>query len=259
MQTVELGQTGIRTSYLGMGTGTHGWGGGSDQTRIGHQNLVSLLRLGYEAGVTLWDSADAYGSHRHIADALRDLERSSVVIITKTDSRSAEGLRQDVPRFLGELGTDYVDVLLVHGLTGGRWLSDDSDVARVLRETKANGAVRAMGASCHDLEALKRAVSTDWMDVVLVRINYAGTRMDASPGEVIPILDRLHDAGKGVIAMKVLSQGDLQGDVARAIEFVARLSCIDAMVIGMTGEPQLRQDISLVARVGGVGSLQGRR
>jgi aryl-alcohol dehydrogenase-like predicted oxidoreductase len=248
MQMVELGETGIRASYLGLGTGTRGFGGGSDQTRIGHEELVNLLRLGYEQGVTLWDSADGYGSHPHIAEAMRDLERSSVVISTKTDSRSARGLREDVPRFLRELGTDYIDVLLMHGLTGRRWLTDDSDVIHVLREAKGNGVVRAIGMSCHGFEGLERAVSTDWIDVVLARINYAGTRMDASPGEVIPVLERLHDAGKGIIAMKVVGQGELQGNVARAIEFVARLSCVDAMVIGMISESQLRQNVSLVAR-----------
>jgi aryl-alcohol dehydrogenase-like predicted oxidoreductase len=207
------------------------------------------LRLVYEEGISLWDSADAYGSHSHIADALGDLERSSVVIMTKTDSRSAEGVREDVPRFLRELGTDYIDVLLMHGLTGRRWLPDGSDVIRVLQEAKGKGVVRAIGMSCHGFEALERAASTDWIDVVLARINYAGTRMDASPGEVIPVLERLHDAGKGVIAMKVLGQGDLQGDVARAIGFVARQSCVDAMVIGMISESQLHRNVSLAARL----------
>jgi len=248
MRMVELGETGIRTSHLGFGTGTHGWGGGSDQTRIGHEDLVNLLRLGYEEGVTLWDSADAYGSHPHIAEALRDVERSSVAIMTKTDARSAGRLRADVPRFLRELGTDYIDILLMHGLTRRRWLPDESEVIGALREAKSEGRVRAIGMSCHDLEALKRAVSTDWIDVVLARINYAGTRMDASLSLVMPVLEALHDAGKGVVAMKVLGQGALQGHVAQAIDFVARLSCVDAMVVGMIDESQLHRNVSLVTQ-----------
>ena len=78
MQTVTLRRTGLKMSRLGFGTGTHGWNGSSEQTRIGHQNLVNLIKLGYKHGITFWDSADGYGSHPHIADSLEGIDRSSV-------------------------------------------------------------------------------------------------------------------------------------------------------------------------------------
>jgi aryl-alcohol dehydrogenase-like predicted oxidoreductase len=246
MQTVELGQTGLHTSRLGFGTGTHGWGGGSDQTRIGHKNLVKLMQFGYDQGITLWDSADGYGSHLHIADVLEGLDRSSVVIITKTHSRYPEKARSGVPRFLRELRTDYIDILLMHCVTGANWLTDHSDVIDVFREAKEKGWTRAIGMSCHDLGSLKAVASAEWIDVVLARINYDGTHMDARPDEVIPALEDIHNAGKGVIALKVLGQGGLRGDVPRAMRFVMGLSCVDAMVIGMTDESHVRQNVSLI-------------
>ena len=105
MQTVNLGNTGISTSRLGFGTGTHGWNGSSEQTRIGHDKLVKLLRSGYDQGVRLWDSADGYGSHSHLADAMEGLDRSSVVIISKTHSKSPETVREEIPRFLRDILT----------------------------------------------------------------------------------------------------------------------------------------------------------
>jgi predicted aldo/keto reductase-like oxidoreductase len=245
MQTVALGRTGICTSRLGFGTGTHGWGGGSDQTRIGYKKLVNLMRFGYDQGITLWDSADGYGSHPHIADALKDLDRSSVVIVSKTHSKSPERVHGQIPRFLSELRTDYIDILLMHCITQANWLTDYSDVIDIFREAKEKGWVRAIGMSCHDFGALKTVASAEWIDVVLARINYDGMKMDARPDEVIPVLESIHDAGKGVLAMKVLGQGDLWRDTPRALRFALGLSCIDAMVIGMTDEFQVRQNVSL--------------
>src|SRR5215469_11814733 len=59
---VVLGKTGIRTSRLAMGTGTIGYGHGSNQTRKGE--LTNLLLNGYhENGLRFFDAADSYGSH----------------------------------------------------------------------------------------------------------------------------------------------------------------------------------------------------
>jgi len=246
MQTVELGQTGICTSRLGFGTGTHGWNKSSEQTRIGHDKLVNLIRFGYDQGITLWDTADGYGSHPHMADVLEGLDRSSVVIVTKDHSKSPDTVRSDIPRFLNELRTDYIDVLLMHCINDASWLTDYSDVINVLKEAKAEGQVRAIGMSCHDFGALKTVAAADWIDVVLARINYDGTKMDASTDEVVPVLEDIHNAGKGVLAMKVVGQGDLHEDVPKAIRFAMGLSCVDALMIGMTDEAQVQQNVSLV-------------
>lgn len=246
METVELGQTGIRTSRLGFGTGTHGWNKSSEQTRMGYDKLVNLLRFGYDQGIALWDTADGYGSHPHMADALEGLDRSSVVIVSKDHSKSPEQVRDDIPRFLSELRTDYIDVLLMHCISDANWLADHSDVIDAFKEAKAEGQVRAIGMSCHDLGALKTVAAADWIDVVLARINYDGTKMDASTDEVVPVLEDIHNAGKGVLAMKVVGQGDLHEDVPKSIRFAMGLSCVDALVIGMTDEAQVRQNVSLV-------------
>lgn len=246
MQTVTIGSTGINTSRLGFGTGTHGWGGNSEQTRIGHDNLVKLLRAGYDQGIRLWDSADGYGSHSHLADAMKGLDRSSVVIISKTHSKSSEQVRGEIPRFLRELGTDYIDILLMHCITNPNWLREHSDVIDEFIQAREKGFVKAIGMSCHNFEALKTVASADWIDVVLARINYAGVNMDATPDKVVPVLEDIHKSGKGVIAMKVIGQGKLWEDVPKAVNFAMGLSCVDAMVIGMTNESQVRQNIALL-------------
>ena len=115
--TVMLGKTGIRTSRLAMGTGTFGFGGSSNQRRNG--GLVRLLRTGYDRGLTFFDTADSYGSHPEIAEAVSRLPREKVIIMTKCDSRDPSQAKDDIDRYRRELKTEYIDILLMHDVTEG--------------------------------------------------------------------------------------------------------------------------------------------
>src|SRR5947209_15351923 len=94
--TVVLGKTGIRTSRLAMGTGTIGSGGSSNQTRTGA--LTRLLRTGYDRGLIFFDTADSYGSHPYVAEALSQLPRDKVVLMTKCDERDPQKAKADIDR-----------------------------------------------------------------------------------------------------------------------------------------------------------------
>src|SRR5689334_14044622 len=85
--TVTIGKTGIKTSRLAMGTGTVGSGHHSHQTALGIKGLSDLLLNGYDHGLRFFDSADSYGSHPHVAEALKHVPRDKVTVLTKTWSR----------------------------------------------------------------------------------------------------------------------------------------------------------------------------
>src|SRR5258708_35939703 len=72
---VVIGNTGIRATRLAMGTGTVGSGHHSNQTALGLKGLSDLLLNGYDHGLRFFDSADAYGSHPHVAEALKHVPR----------------------------------------------------------------------------------------------------------------------------------------------------------------------------------------
>jgi len=72
--TVTLGSTGIKTSRLAMGTGTVGVGHHSHQTALGLKGLSDLLLNGYDQGLHFFDAADSYGSHPHVAEALKHVQ-----------------------------------------------------------------------------------------------------------------------------------------------------------------------------------------
>jgi aryl-alcohol dehydrogenase-like predicted oxidoreductase len=246
MQRVTLGATGIEVSRLCIGTGTNGWGGRSNQTRLGFERLVRLLRYAYDRGITFWDSADQYGSHGHVREALRQVGRRNVVVTTKTTSRTPQAVEADVHRFLREQGTDYLDIVLLHCLTEPDWRRRYASSMEALTRLKEAGLIRAVGVSCHNFGAFQNAAVEPWVEVVLARINYAGVSMDAAPDDVVPVLDQMHAAGKGIYGMKVVGAGRLAGDPRRAIRYVLDLPSVDAIVIGMESEAEVDEDVDLV-------------
>src|SRR5215470_1308862 len=74
--TITLGKTGIQTSRLAMGTGTVGVGHHSHQSDLGVSALSELLLNGYDHGLRFFDAADSYGSHPHVAEALKHVDRA---------------------------------------------------------------------------------------------------------------------------------------------------------------------------------------
>jgi len=238
---VVLGKTGIRVSRLAMGTGTVGFGGGSNQTRLGANPFTRLLLDGYhDNGLSFFDTADSYGSHPNVAAAVKQLPRDKVVIMTKSDTRDAAGMRRDLDRYRRELGTDMIDIVLVHCAIVGDWTICYRGVMDVLSEAKQKGTIRAHGVSCHSIEALRAAAASPWVEVDLVRLNPIGSHMDADPDTVIKVIKQMRADGKGIIGMKILGQGDLRDRPAEAIRYALSTGVLDAMTIG--AESRKEQD-----------------
>lgn len=249
MERVVLNRTGIEVSPLCIGTGTNGWGKRSAQTELGHEELVDLLVYAFEQGVAFWDSADQYGSHPHVRDALKRVGRERVVFTTKTVARTPEDARADIDRFRRELDVDQLDIVLLHCLLDPEWPTPYAPVMDVLSEAKARGQIRALGVSCHNFGAFERSASEEWVEVVLARINHSNLHMDATKEEVTEVLRRMRARGKGIYGMKVMGCGQLGADPERALRYVFEESCVDAVTLGMKSRAEVDQNVRLVSRI----------
>jgi predicted aldo/keto reductase-like oxidoreductase len=245
--TITLGSTGIKTSRLAMGTGTVGVGHHSRQSALGVQGLSALLLNGYDNnGLRFFDAADAYGSHPHVAEALKHVPRDKVTVLTKSWSRDPQSMRADLDRFRRELGTDYIDVFLMHCLTEDDWTTQYRGVMDVLSEAKQKGIIRAHGCSCHSIGALRAAAKSPWVEVDLVRINPIGSHMDGDPASVVSVIREMKAAGKGIVGMKILGEGDLRNRQSEALNYALGLDLLDGFTIG--AESKAEQD-DLVRRI----------
>jgi len=134
---------------LGQGT----WRMGED--RSAHQDEVAALRLGIELGMTLIDTAEMYGegaAELVVADAIRG-QRDQVYLVSKVYPQNATqgGTRTACQRSLKRLGTDRIDLYLLHWRGGSR-LEPFVIAAQRLRE---QGLIGAWGVSNFDVDDMQ--------------------------------------------------------------------------------------------------------
>ncbi len=237
---VKLGPKGVELSRLAMGTGTNGSGGSSNQTKkLGLGGVADLFQSGFDQGVTFWDCADQYGTHPHAKESLKRVPREKVTILSKTHASTEKEMKADLDRFRREMGTDYIDILLLHCMLDGDWPEKKKGAMNVISEAREKGVVRTHGTSCHTIEALRTAAKTPWVQVDLARINPAQVAMDADPATVISVLKQMKAAGKGVIGMKILGAGRLRDKVDECLQFALSLDCVDCFTIGSESRAEL--------------------
>ena len=237
---IELGPDKVKLSRLAMGTGTSGFGGSSNQTRqLGVRGIADLFWFGYDNGVTFWDSADQYGSHPHLKAALKNVRREKVAIMTKTRAKTYGQMRKDFDRYRREIGTDYLDIVLLHAVREADWPEQRKGAMEYLSEMYEKGLLKTHGLSCHSLVALKRAAKTPWVHVDLARVNPMGLYMDADAATVIEVLCEMKSNGKGVIGMKILGQGDMRHRVDEMLAHALALDCVDCFTIGTENRGEL--------------------
>ena len=237
---VHLGPMKVELSRLAMGTGTNGSGGSSNQTKkLGLSGLADLFRAAHDQGITFWDSADQYGTHPHVKEALKSVPREKVTILSKTHASTEKEMRADLDRFRRELGTDYIDILLLHCMMDADWPDRKKGAMAVISDAREKGIVRTHGTSCHTLDALKTSARTPWVQVDLARINPAKIAMDADPQTVIGVLRQMKAAGKGVIGMKILGAGRLRNKVDESLQFALSLDCVDCFTIGSESRAEM--------------------
>jgi predicted aldo/keto reductase-like oxidoreductase len=233
-----LGPDKIKVTRMAIGLGTNA---GNVQRELGLQGVADYLHFAFDQGQFFWDTADAYKTHPHIKQALKSVPREKVTILTKTDVRTtAADMKVALDRYRQELGTDYIDIVLLHGMRSPNWPREYQGVMDVLSEAREKGTIRTHGASIHSLAALQLAARTPWCRVHLQGINHAGVRMDSTnPAEVVAALRESKAAGKGVIGMKILGEGRLRDQIDKTLGFVLGLDCLDCFTIGAANRDEL--------------------
>jgi hypothetical protein len=246
---VTLGKTGIKTSLLGIGTGTRG---GSEQRLLGPEEFSRLVRYAYERGIRYIDTADQYRTHGLVRHAIQGLPREELFIQTKTRARSAEEAKADVERFRVELGVEYLDTVLMHAMTRGTFPETMRPVLDALIEEKQKGTVRAVGVSCHGLEPVVASADCEGLDVHLVRTNPFGDKMDGTPEQVAEQMEKMRADGRGIIGMKIFGETGFDSREKRleSLKYVLGLGTVQCFTIGFGSTEQIDETLGLVEEAG---------
>jgi aryl-alcohol dehydrogenase-like predicted oxidoreductase len=224
-----LGRTNLKVSEIGFGA----WAiGGSWGTQKDEDSLAALHRA-LDLGVNFIDTAAGYGdgrSERIIGKVLKDRgDQDRVIVTTKTppapgpwppspycrweERYSEKYLRENIEERLKNLGTDSLDVLLLHSWT--RAWNRDPGPLEILKDLRKEGKIRFFGISTpeHDQNALVELMKVGWLDAVEVIYNIFEQEPAA---ELLPVA-----AGNnvGVIARMPFDESALTGKLTERTRF----------------------------------------
>ena len=160
MQFTALGKSNIQISRIIMGT----WQAGKTMwTGIDDTETTEAMRAAFDAGITTFDTASAYGnghSEQILGRALKKV-RDRVVIATKVfaHSLSHEKVIKACHKSLKDLGTDYIDLYQIHWPAGsfGSKKVPIQETMGALNQLKEQGKIRAIGVSNFSREQIEEA------------------------------------------------------------------------------------------------------
>lgn len=255
---VTLGNTGIKLSRLGMGTGS---ASGTVQRDLGQEGFNSLIKYAYDQGITYFDCAQNYRTFDWLGGAIKGLPREKLFIQSKIWGQP-EDILGAIDHHRKVYDTDYVDSMLVHCMVKHDWTDQWKRIMDGYDEAKSKGWIRGKGVSCHSLPALRAAAASPWVEIHLVRINPQGRRMDGpeevvwpnpDPGhEVEPVVKTIHELrakGRGIIGMKIIGNGEFvkAEDREKSVRF-AMSQPLDAVVIGFKSRAEIDEAIQRINR-----------
>lgn len=253
---VKLGDSGLNVSRVALGTGSVGGNKASNQTRLGMDMFADMVHHAYDRGITFFDMADSYGSHPFVGHAIKNLPRENITLLTKIwthedgSNRNAP-VTESIDRFREEMGTDYIDIVLMHCLMQPGWSKNRTHYIDGLLKAKQDGVIRAVGVSCHNWEAMVEAVDNPWVDVIMARINPFQTNMDNTPDVVSELLGKAKQKGIGVIGMKIFGEGKNVTDPEReqSIKFALTKGNTHCMTLGMESIAHVNDAVERVMRL----------
>ena len=170
----RLGRTELEVTCLGMGGARIG---GTD---VSDDEAVEAVRRAISLGINYLDTSPLYGeSERRTGLALADGWREKIYLATKTGTHpkwrgdySASGTRCSVENSLSLLGTDYLDVCLVHDPSNMEPVIAKDGALETLQRMREEGLVKFIGLGVREHDFHKIAIETGIVDVILTYLDY---------------------------------------------------------------------------------------
>ncbi len=254
---VNLGRSNVKVTRLAFGTGTFS---GRVQRELGQTEFTRLVRYAYDRGIRFFETAESYhGMPEMLATALKGLPRDSYRLMTKYGTPASGDPSPKIDEFRKQLGTEYIDILLLHCLRPPTWSTDYASLQDGFSEAKDKKIILAKGASVHGLPALRTFPGNQFLDIAMIRMNHKGAKMDTPeqrdvnyPGDVDEVVrhtNQVHKEGMGVVSMKLCGEGTFnKEDRDAAMKFAMDLGCVDSVTIGFKNTAEIDEAIDRMNR-----------
>jgi len=256
---VTLGKSNVKVTRLAFGTGTFS---GRVQRELGQPEFTRLVRYAYDRGIRFFETAESYHEMPEmLAIALKGVPRDSYRLMMKYSTPASGDPAPKIDQYRKQLGTEYIDILLLHCLRPPTWSSDYASLQDGFSEAQQKKIILARGASVHGLPALRTFPGNQWLEIAMIRMNHNGTKMDTpemrdvdAPGnvdEVVAHTKQVHAQGMGVISMKLCGEGRFTRaeDRDASMKFAMNLGCVDSVTIGFKNTAEIDEAIERMSRV----------
>jgi len=236
----RLGNTDLAVTKLCVGTD---WKG-KFNLALGNKILCESFKL----GINFWDSADNYGTHAYIREAIKKVPREKVIISTKISSLEVAGAKKDFENCLKTLSISYIDILFLHAIDNISELKTSAKVLDWLQKIKRNNLIRAIGVSTHTPKVVGYLAEIENLDLILTPFNKKGIEIRGKINDQLDYVKKAVKNGKGVIAMKILGGGDedLIDHREEAIRYVLDIPWFASLCIGIRSLKELKEDFKII-------------
>ncbi|MDQ7821691.1 MAG: aldo/keto reductase [Candidatus Eremiobacteraeota bacterium] len=242
MKYHPLGKTGLEVSFLSLGTLTLG----PLQADLSPPSSRQLLLKARSLGVNLFDTAELYGTYRHIGEAFPRHD-SQVLVSSRSYAATAGEMEQSLRRALEETGRPSIELFMVHQQESEHTLRGHYQALRYLAGAKRRGLVKAVGISTHHVAAAAAALLYEEIEVVFAILNHRGLGIqDGTAQDMRGALEALHGEGKGIMVMKALGGGHFYREAEMAFRFLRELPFVATVTVGARDENELLMDYLLL-------------
>jgi len=233
-----LGKTGLKVSTVGFGCMIT-----ADPT---------VISRAVDMGINYFDTARNYqgGQNERMVGAALGARRKDIILASKSNDNPTSGteILAEIETSLKELGTDHLDVWHLHGMGAPATITDE--LVGAMQKAKQQGKIRFMGLSCHGgLPGIVDRIIEAKLDVVQPQFSFA------QAASWSPAVDKLSQAGVGVVAMKVMAKAGGRNAKPRpatfapaALKWVIKNPSISTTVPSMTDIDQLEQNFAVMAQ-----------
>jgi len=239
---ISIGTTGLSVTELCHGTLILG----HLQANLTPEEGALAIKKSLQMGINFFDTAKGYQTYPHMALGLRGVDRSNLVIASKSHSRSYDTMKADVDECLKELSLEEIGMFLLHQVSSLDDLNGRKGALDCLIEYKDKGLIRAIGASTHTIAGMKAVNEEPAIEVVFPVLNKKGLGIiDGNLDDMLEVLERSKQQDKFVYAMKPLGGGHLYEEVEEAFKYLRELPTCDAIAVGMKDEAEIEMNVAI--------------
>jgi len=240
MHRVMLGKSGISISRLAFGTLTVS----PLQKGFSVDKASSLMMAAYTAGINLFDTAQLYQTYQPLRILLK--RYPDAIIATKSYAHDRKGAQEAFDEARRELDKDVIDIFMLHEQESQLTLKGHREAFDFYLSMKIKGKIRAVGMSTHCVNAAAYAPRYGGIDVLHPLLNVSGLGIcGGTRDEMSGAVNKAHQAGIGIIAMKPLAGGHLYREPGIAYAYLNALGMIDAVAVGMQSEAEISMNVAL--------------